>query len=89
LLAYGVGLGEDLHNLLRRCVGGYVVVGGLAAQEEIADTSSGQVGLVSLLAQGAYDFGGVLLGVGQEALSIQHSAFSQCNAKRCRPIQIV
>jgi hypothetical protein len=37
---------------------------------------------VALLAQDAHDFGGVLFGVGQKALSIQHSAFSQCNTKR-------
>jgi hypothetical protein len=30
-----------LHDLMRRRVGGYVVVGGLAAEEEIADASSG------------------------------------------------
>src|SRR5258708_11263962 len=31
LLAYGVGLGKDLHDLLSCCVGGYVVGGGLSA----------------------------------------------------------
>jgi hypothetical protein len=44
---------------------------------------------VAAFAQGADDFGGVLFGVGQEALSIQHSAFSQCKTKRSRLIQIV
>ena len=63
MLAYGVGLGEDLHDLLRCCVCGYVVVGGLASEKKIADAASGEVGLVAVLAEGADDFCGVLLGV--------------------------
>jgi len=63
LLAYGEGLGEDLHNLPWSCVGRNVVVGGLAAEQQVADTSSGEVGLVPAFAQRAHDFGGVLFGV--------------------------
>jgi len=74
LLAYGEGLGEDLHYLLRSCVGGYVVVGGVAAEKEVADTSSGEEGLVAALAQSADDFGGVLFGVRHSAFSHQRSA---------------
>ena len=66
LLAYGEGLREDLHDLARSCVGGYVVVGGLAAEQKIADASAGEVGLVAVLAQGADDFGGVLFGGGHQ-----------------------
>jgi hypothetical protein len=63
LLAYGVGLGEDLHDLWRRGVGGYVVVGGLAVQKDVADAASGEVRLVAALAKGADDLCGVLSGV--------------------------
>jgi hypothetical protein len=77
LLAYGEGLREDLHDLLRSRVGGYVVVGGLAAEQEVADASSGEVGLVSALAQSADDFGGVLFGVRHSAFSHQRSAISR------------
>jgi hypothetical protein len=67
-------LWKDLHYLARSCVGCYVVVGGLAAEKEVADTSSGEVGLVAALAQGADDFGGVLFGVRHSVSSIQPSA---------------
>jgi hypothetical protein len=60
LLAYGVRLRKDLHDLLGRRVGGDVEVGGLAAEKKVADTSTGEVGLVSAFAQAANDFGGVL-----------------------------
>jgi len=63
LLANGVGLGEHLHDLLRRGVGGNVVVGWLAAKKDVADAAAGEVGLVAMLAEGAHDFCGVLLGV--------------------------
>jgi len=56
LLAYGEGLGEDLHDLLRSCVGRNVIVGGRAAEKKIADTATGEVGLVSAFAEGADDF---------------------------------
>ena len=60
LLADGERLREDLHDLLRSRVGRNVIVGGLAAQQQVADASAGEVGLVSAFAKGANDFGGVL-----------------------------
>ena len=49
-----------MHYLLWRGIGSYVVIGGLAVQEEIADATSGKVGLMALLAERVNDFGGVL-----------------------------
>jgi hypothetical protein len=63
LLAYAECLGEDLHNLPWSCAGRNVVVSGLAAEQQVADASTGEVGLVPACAQGADDFGGVLFGV--------------------------
>ena len=70
LLAYGEGLGEDLHDLPRSCVGRNVVVGGLAAEQQVADTSAGEVGLVPAFAQRVDDFGGVLFGVRHRRLVV-------------------
>jgi hypothetical protein len=71
LLAYGEGLRKDLHDLMRSRIGGYVVVGGLAAEKKVADASTGEVGLVSALAQDADDFRRVLFGIQHSAVSIQ------------------
>src|SRR5208283_5919963 len=60
LLADGISLREDLHDLPWSRIGGNVVVGGLAAEEKIADASSSEVALVASLAQSANDFDGVL-----------------------------
>ena len=70
LLPDGERLRKDLHDLMRSRIGGYVVVGGLAAKQQVADASPGEVGLVSALAQGADDFRRVLFGV-RSAVSIQ------------------
>ena len=67
LLAYGVGLGEDLHDLWRGGVGGDVEVGGVAAEEDVADAASGEESLVAVEAEGADDFGGVLASVRHRA----------------------
>src|ERR1019366_5246996 len=69
-------LRKDLHDLMRSRIGGHVVVGRFAAKQQVADTSPGEIGLVSALAQGADDFRRVLFGIRQEALSTQHSALS-------------
>ena len=53
LRAYCVGFREDPHHLVGRSIGGDVVVGGLAPQQQIAHTSADEVGLVAVLAQGA------------------------------------
>jgi hypothetical protein len=81
LLTDCVGFGEDLHDLARSSVGRYIVISRIVCEEEIADTSSGEVSLMTVFAQGADDFGGVLFGVGQEALNIQRSAFTHRTLK--------
>jgi hypothetical protein len=75
-------LWEDLHYLARSCVGCHVVVGGFAAEKEVADTASGEVGLVAAFAQGADDFGGVLFGVRHSAFSHQPSGKATSTASR-------
>ncbi len=87
LLAHGVGLRKDLHDLLRSRVRGHIIVSRLAIQKKIADASSGQISLVAPHTQGADDFFGELFGVRQKALSIQHSAFSRRNAEHSRSIR--
>jgi hypothetical protein len=82
LLSYGERLREDLHDLSRGCVGCYVVIGGLAAEQQVADTSSGEVGLVSAFEQSADDFGGVLFGIQHSAISRQPSAKATPTASR-------
>jgi hypothetical protein len=67
LLAYGVGLGEGLHDLWRGGVGGDVEVGGVASEEDVADAASGEESLVAVEAEGADDFGGVLASVRHRA----------------------
>ena len=56
LLPDGESLREDLHDLPRSSVGRNVVVGRLAAKQQVADTSAGEVGPVSALAQRENDF---------------------------------
>ncbi len=53
--ADSVGLGEDAHNFVGCGAGGDVVVGRLAMKEEIADATSGEIGQMALVAQGAED----------------------------------
>src|SRR6185437_8019754 len=53
--AYRVGLREDAHDFLGGGVGCDVVIGGLAAKQEIAHASADEIGLVSMFAEGADD----------------------------------
>jgi len=71
-----------LHDLPRSCVGGNVVVGGLAAQQQIADASSGEVSLMAALAQDADYLGGVLFRGQHSAISRQPSAKATPTASR-------
>src|SRR6516225_7064319 len=61
LRSHGVRLGKDAHNFMRRGVGGDVVVGRLAAQQHVADTSPGKVRLKAVPAKFANHMEGVLL----------------------------
>src|ERR1700683_1862364 len=80
MLADGVGLRKDLHDLLRSRVRGHIIVSRFAIKKKIADASSGQISLVAPHTQGADDFFGELFGVRQKAL--QHSALSVQSPQR-------
>src|SRR5581483_1876657 len=85
LRAHGPSLGKNAHHLVRSCVGGDVVVGGLAAKQKVAHASPNQVGLVAALAQSADDFNGggfYRSGHAVSAPSIQHSASTPTEALR-------
>ena len=47
LRAHRVGFGKDPHDLVGRGVGGDVVIGGLAAEQQIANASADEVSLVA------------------------------------------
>ncbi len=53
--AHFVGFRENLHHLRGRGIGGDIVIGRFAAEQEIAHASSSQVGLKATLAQGLND----------------------------------
>ena len=48
LCADGIGFGEDAHYLLRDGIGCDIVIGGFAAEQQVADASAHQVCLVSV-----------------------------------------
>ena len=63
--AYRVSPREDGENGFGRGAGGYVVVLGRVAEQEIADAASGEVRLLACGAEGRDDLaGGEVLGVG-------------------------
>jgi hypothetical protein len=62
LLTYREGLGEDLHDLASEWHRWLRRSRRARGQDKIADATSGEVGLVALLAESANDFGGVLFG---------------------------
>ena len=51
LRPYRIGFGEDVHDLFGMSVGGDVIIGRLAAQQQIANASAAEVRLVAALAQ--------------------------------------
>ena len=53
LRAHRVGFGKDPHDFVGRGVGGDVVVGGFATEQQIAYTAADQVGLVARVTQPA------------------------------------
>jgi hypothetical protein len=53
--AYPDAIGEKLQDALRNSVGGYVVVGGSAIQEQVADTTADEQGLIAMAAEGIAD----------------------------------
>ena len=63
LRAHRVGFGKDPHDLVGRGVGGDVVIGGLAAEQQIAHASANEVCLVAVLAQSANNLLGELFGL--------------------------
>src|ERR1051326_7200375 len=54
------GLGKNADYLLRRGIGGDVIIGGLQAKQQIAHTSAYQIALKATLAQLAPDLDGLL-----------------------------
>ena len=60
LRAHRVGFGKDPHHLVRRRVGGDVVIGGLAAEQQVPNASADEVCLVAVLAQSASNLFGEL-----------------------------
>jgi len=70
--SYGEGAREEIEDNVRRGGGGYVVVFGFAAKQEVAHASTGEVGLVAFLAELAQDgaCGGELGAGGELHISI-------------------
>src|ERR1051326_5245192 len=54
------GLGKNADYLLRRGIGGDVIIGGLLAKQQIAHASANQIALEAALAQLAHDLDGLL-----------------------------
>ena len=69
LRAHRVGFGKDPHHLVGRGVGGDVVIGGLAAEQQVAHASADEVGLVAVLAQSANNLFGEFSGLKHFACS--------------------
>ena len=59
--ADGVGFGEDAHDLLRDGIGCDIVIGGFAAEQQVAYAPANQVCLVSMRTESADDRDGGLL----------------------------
>ena len=69
LRADRVSLGKNAHHLVGRGISRYVIVGGLALEQEIAHTSTAQIRLKSALTQHADDVDGVLAGGGHVSVT--------------------
>jgi len=72
LRAHGVGLGKELHHVLRRGRGGNVIVSGLAVEKQITNAAADKIGGVALRAQRAGDADGF-------------ASFVRSEIYRCRP----
>ena len=57
------GIRKQLHELSRRGVGGYVVIGRIAIEQKIAHTTTDQQGLIAVLLKGGADRIGEFSGI--------------------------
>ena len=55
LRAHGIGFGKDTHDLIRRGIGGNIVVIGLAPEQEVAHATAHHISLMIVFAQRAND----------------------------------